>query len=283
MEDYNKELDIYIWGILITLMKKFLMITITVCLLAGGVNAFAYGINSFTVYDAQDNIVHKITAKSEVNALYLLFQESLQIAADEALFTELPKDAQVLYRYVLSYNYGDDEQYFSFIVYKNYPLCRIPQLQEKEDIPKELTWKLFKYAYEIAGKPAEVKKQLSYSAKNSYIRIYDDKSSLLLFITGEKILDIFDTLFGKDIAEIEIEERNLKSLFTAESVHNGREVLVHYSFMDDDKIMKLYLYKDTKEMNITTDTGVLKVNLSEEAYRILSSPKSFQKEFEKRR
>ena len=124
MEDYNKELDIYIWGILITLMKKFLMITITVCLLAGGVNAFAYGINSFTVYDAQDNIVHKITAKSEVNALYLLFQESLQIAADEALFTELPKDAQVLYRYVLSYNYGDDEQYFSFIVYKNYPLCR---------------------------------------------------------------------------------------------------------------------------------------------------------------
>lgn len=138
-------------------MKKFLMITITVSLLAGGVNAFAYGINSFTVYDAQDNIVHKITAKSEVNALYLLFQESLQIAADEALFTELPKDAQVLYRYVLSYNYGDDEQYFSFIVYKNYPLCRIPQLQEKEDIPKELTWKLFKYAYEIAGKPAEVK------------------------------------------------------------------------------------------------------------------------------
>ena len=259
-------------------MKKFLMITITVCLLAGGVNAFAYGINSFTVYDAQDNIVHKITAKSEVNALYLLFQESLQIAADEALFTELPKDAQVLYRYVLSYNYGDDEQYFSFIVYKNYPLCRIPQLQEKEDIPKELTWKLFKYAYEIAGKPAEVKKQLSYSAKNSYIRIYDDKSSLLLFITGEKILDIFDTLFGKDIAEIEIEERNLKSLFTAESVHNGREVLVHYSFMDDDKIMKLYLYKDTKEMNITTDTGVLKVNLSEEAYRILSNPKSFQAE-----
>ena len=259
-------------------MKKFLMITITVCLLAGGVNAFAYGINSFTVYDAQDNIVHKITAKSEVNALYLLFQESLQIAADEALFTELPKDAQVLYRYVLSYNYGDDEQYFSFIVYKNYPLCRIPQLQEKEDIPKELTWKLFKYAYEIASKPAEVKKQLSYSAKNSYIRIYDDKSSLLLFITGEKILDIFDTLFGKDIAEIEIEERNLKSLFTAESVHNGREVLVHYSFMDDDKIMKLYLYKDTKEMNITTDTGVLKVNLSEEAYRILSNPKSFQAE-----
>ena len=261
-------------------MKKFLMITITVSLLAGGVNAFAYGINSFTVYDAQDNIVHKITAKSEVNALYLLFQESLQIAVDEALFTELPKDAQVLYRYVLSYNYGDDEQYFSFIVYKNYPLCRIPQLQEKEDIPKELTWKLFKYAYEIAGKPAEVKKLLSYSAKNSYIRIYDDKGSLLLFITGEKILDIFDTLFGKDIAEIEIEERNLKSLFTAESVHNGREVLVHYSFMDDDKIMKLYLYKDTKEMNITTDTGVLKVNLSEEAYRILSSPKSFQKEFE---
>lgn len=264
-------------------MKKFLMITITVSLLAGGVNAFAYGINSFTVYDAQDNIVHKITAKSEINALYLLFQESLQIAADEALFTELPKDAQVLYRYVLSYNYGDDEQYFSFIVYKNYPLCRIPQLQEKEDIPKELTWKLFKYAYEIASKPAEVKKQLSYSAKNSYIRIYDDKSSLLLFITGEKILDIFDTLFGKDIAEIEIEERNLKSLFTAESVHNGREVLVHYSFMDDDKIMKLYLYKDTKEMNITTDTGVLKVNLSEEAYRILSSPKSFQKEFEEKR
>ena len=87
MDGKNKELDIYIWGILITLMKKFLMITITVCLLAGGVNAFAYGINSFTVYDAQDNIVHKITAKSEVNALYLLFQESLQIAADEALFT----------------------------------------------------------------------------------------------------------------------------------------------------------------------------------------------------
>ncbi|UTY31916.1 cysteine protease [Treponema putidum] len=265
-------------------MKKFLMITITVCLLAGGVNAFAYGVNSFTVYDAQDKIVHKITDKDEINALYLLFQESLLIAADEASFTELPKDAQELYRYVLSYNYGDnDEQYFSFIVYKNYPLCRIPQLQEKEDIPKELTWKLFKYAYEIAGKPAEVKKLLSYSVKNSYIRIYDDKNTLLLFITGEKILDIFDTLFGEDIAEIEPEERNLKSLFTAESIHNGREVLVHYSFMDDDKIMKLYLYKNTKEMNITTDTGVLKVNLSEEAYRILSSPKSFQKEFEKRR
>ncbi|WP_029410337.1 hypothetical protein [Treponema pedis] len=265
-------------------MKKFLMaVLVAAGLSAGGVSGFAYGVNSFTVYDAQDKIVHKITDKDEVNALYLLFQESLQIAADEASFTELPKDAQVLYRYVLSYNYGNgDEQGFTFIVYKNYPLCRIPQLQEMEDIPKELTWKLFKYAYEIVSKPAEVKKQLPYSAKNSYIRTYDGKGTFLLFITGEKIPNIFDALFGESVSESEAEERNLKNLFSAESIHKGCEVLVRYSFIDDEKIyMQLYLYKDTKEINITTDTGVLKVTLSEEAYGILIDPKNFQKEFEK--
>ncbi|UTC66813.1 MULTISPECIES: cysteine protease [unclassified Treponema] len=265
-------------------MKKLFMIPFLTVAAAGGVSAFAYGINNFTVYDAKDKIVHRITDEDEVNALYLLFREALVTAADEASFTELPKDAQVLYRYVLSYDYGaGEEKTFKFIVYKNYPLCRMTPLQEMEGVPKELTWKLFKYAYGIVSKPAEVKSRLSYSAEHTYTRIYDSKGSLLLFLSGKKASNIFETaLYGDDVSKDEPEERNLKDLLPSESIHKGREVLLRYSFVDDENLYgQLYLYKGTKKINMTFDTGVLKLTLSKKTYEFLSDYKNLQKEFEK--
>ena len=124
-----------------------------------------------------------------IESFNYLLTESAAVAADDAAFTQEPKNAQIAYRYDIPNNSSAD---IRLLIYADSHIAYIPNAPKGEDVSEMFAWELFGEAYKILSKPASLKKALArYQDSDKNIFVYDAKGFLVSEARIPSILHVF--------------------------------------------------------------------------------------------
>ena len=141
------------------------------------------------VYDSKDKLVCELTESEDIESFNYLLTESAAVAADDAAFTQVPKNAKIAYRYDIPNNSSAD---IRLLIYADRQIAYIPNAPKGDDMPEVFAWELFGEAYKILSKPDSLKKALArYQDSDNNIFVYDAKGFLVSEARIPSILHVF--------------------------------------------------------------------------------------------
>ena len=227
---------------------------------------------STKVYDAKDKLVCELTESADIASFNYLLTESAAVAADDAAFTQVPKNAKIAYRYDIPNNSSAD---IRLLIYADSHIAYIPNAPKDEDVPEVFAWELFGEAYKILSKPASLKKALArYQDSDKNIFVYDAKGFLVSEARIPSILHVFGKVM--DVYAGDANDHQFSgSILPERSVHEGKQLLYRYTIWAfRDEPIRIYVYSDTDKVVLTnTFPAWIDCTLTKEGYELFSNPK----------
>lgn len=229
-------------------------------------------ISAIRVYDANDTLVCELKRDKDRAAFNALLMESIAVAADNAAFTQAPKNAKIAYRYEM---FDNSSTAIQLLIYADRKTAYIPNASKNGDMPKVFAWELFGEAYKILSQPALLKKAIArYKNRNKNIFVYDAKGFLISAaripsvanMLGAILEDYTDDIQGHQFSESVLPER---------SVHEGKQLLYRYTVWNNDKseTIRIYVYSNTDKMVFSSSfPDWAECTLSNEGYELFKNP-----------
>ena len=224
------------------------------------------------VYDSKDKLVCELTESEDIESFNYLLTESAAVAADDAAFTQVPKNAKIAYHYDIPNNSSAD---IRLLIYADRQIAYIPNAPKGDDMPEVFAWELFGEAYKILSKPDSLKKALArYQDSDNNIFVYDAKGFLVSEARIPSILHVFGKVM--DVYAGDANDHQFSgSILPERSVHEGKQLLYRYTIWAfRDEPIRIYVYSDTDKVILTnTFPAWLDCTLTKEGYELFSNPK----------
>ena len=230
-------------------------------------------ISAIRVYDANDTLVCELKRDKDREAFNALLMESIAVAADNAAFTQAPKNAKIAYRYEM---FDNSSTAIRFLIYADRKTAYIPNAPKDDDMPEVFAWELFGEAYKILSQPASLKKAISrYKNSSKNIFVYDAKG----FLAASARIPSAEELFGEILEDYadDIKGHQFSGRFVSErSVHEGKQLLYRYVIWEDDDefdTIRIYIYNNTAKVVLTSAfPDWADCTLSKEGYELFKNP-----------
>ena len=235
-------------------------------------------VSAVKVYDAKDTLVCALTEDADIKAVISLLRESIAAAIDNAAFTQVPKNAEIAYRYDIRSASFADAQLF---IYADGKTAYIPNMLE--DMPEVFAWELFKEAYKILSQPASLKEAIArYKNSGETICVYDAKGGLVSSARIQSVAGVLSKILT-DYTDDTKRRQASGSFLSAKSVHEDKRLLYRYTVWggEDDETIRIYIYEDTGKAVIAGRfPNVMDCILSEEGYALFKNPKKLMEKLE---
>ncbi|MGI5100209.1 hypothetical protein E4N70_10610 [Treponema vincentii] len=229
-------------------------------------------ISAIRVYDANDTLVCELKRDKDREAFNALLMESIAVAADNAAFTQAPKNAKIAYRYEM---FDNSSTAIRLLIYADRKTAYIPNAPKDDDMPEVFAWELFGEAYKILSQPASLKKAISrYKNSSKNIFVYDAKG----FLAASARIPSVEELFGEILEDYadDIKGHQFSGRFVSEkSVHEGKQLLYRYTVWDNGKseTIRIYVYSNTDTMVLSGSfPDWAECTLSKEGYELFKNP-----------
>ena len=235
-------------------------------------------VSAVKVYDAKDTFVCALTEDADIKAVIGLLKESIATAIDNAAFTQVPKNAEIAYRYdIRSASFADAQ----LVIYADGKTAYIPNMLE--DMPEVFVWELFEDAYKILSQPDSLKEGLArYKNSGETICVYDAKGVLVSSVRIQSVSAALSKILT-DYTDDTKRRRASGSFLSAKSVHEGKRLLYRYTIWggEDNETIRIYIYEDTGKAVIAGRfPNVMDCTLSKEGYALFKNPKKLIEKLE---